>query len=155
MRRAEFDGDERGDRPSRPGYPEMPVWDGRVDEGEPLAAAANEIALGVWVCASVLGIAFGLLVASLAQVWARSVLAPGAVLGAGVVVASLGATLAAVGRYRLRGAVPPRPGGSSRALATASVFVVGALAWVALAVIFATGWDFPASLFARAARGDA
>ncbi len=42
---------------------------------------------------------------------------------------------------------------SSRPQAAASVFVVGTLALVVLAVTFATAWDFPASLFAHTASG--
>ncbi len=44
-------------------------------------------------------------------------------------------------------------GARRRPQAAASVFVVGTLAWVVLAVTFATAWDFPASLFTRAAGG--
>ena len=122
-------------------------------ERDLLAQVLNEIALGVWVGVSILGIMLGLLVASAAQVWARTVLVPGAVLGATVVVVSLGATVVAVGRYLWRG---PRASlgrrDSSPALAAIGVFIVGMLAWAVLVLIFATGWDFPASLFARAAR---
>lgn len=102
-----------------------------------------------------LGVMLGLVTAPLAQVWARDVLAPGAALGAVLVVASLCLTLVAAGRYLVRGAMRPRAGDSSLALATASVVIVGMLAWVVLVVIFATEWDYPASLFVRAAvRGD-
>lgn len=120
------------------------------EEREALVEAAREIALGVWVCVSVLGVVLGLITASLAQVWTRDVLAPGAVLGAIIVVASVCLTLVAAGRYVMRGAVLPGARGASRSLATVSAVLVGMLAWVVLAVIFATGWDFPASLFARA-----
>ena len=64
---------------------------GGADE-RALLAAAGELALGVWACLSLLGIALGLLLASLAQVWARTVWAPGAVLGGLLVLASAGLT---------------------------------------------------------------
>ena len=51
-------------------------WRGRPDERALLAEAASELALGVWVGLSLLGITLGLAVASLAQVWTRQVLAP-------------------------------------------------------------------------------
>ena len=56
-------------------------WLGRPDERALLAEAASELALGVWVGLSLLGITLGLAVASLAQVWTRQMLAPGALVG--------------------------------------------------------------------------
>ena len=147
-------GGSNGDGVPRWARPSGMAHRGEVaEERDLLAQGLNEIALGVWVCVSLLGIMLGLLVASAAQVWARTVLVPGAVLGATVVVVSLGATVVAVGRYLWRG---PRASlgrrDSSPALAVIGVFIVGMLAWAVLVLIFATGWDFPASLFARAAR---
>jgi len=153
MRNARFGGSNRNGlsrwaRPSRTAH-----GGGTALEGNLLAQLLNEIALGIWLCVSILGIMLGLLIASAAQVWARTVFAPGAVLGAAIVLASLGATLVAAGRYLWRG--PLAPWGwrdSSRWLAAMGVFIVGTFAWAALGIIFATSWDFPASLLARAER---
>lgn len=137
MRGATPNGSNR-DGPRRwPHPPATPYQGAAPEERDSPAQVLNEIALGVWVCVSILGIVLGLTVASLAQVWARSVLVPGAVLGALLVVVSLGVTVVATGRYLWRGALPPLGRrDSSRALANMSAFIVGMLAWTALAVIF-------------------
>ncbi len=126
---------------------------GLADERALLVAAAGELVLGVWTCLSLLGIALGLMVASLAQAWAQAVLAPGAVVGGVLVLASAGLTLLASHRYLWRGATLPCPANPSRPLAIGSVCVVVGVAWAALAIIFATGWEFPIALLWRPVSG--
>jgi len=107
------------------------------------AEAVNEAALGAWVCAALLGVALGLGVAKYAQAWARTAFHPTAILGALMVLISVGVTLAATTRYLDRAARLAYPRVPPRMLATFGLVLVSLLAWIALAIIAFAGWEFP------------
>ena len=107
------------------------------------AEAANEAALGAWVGAALVGIVGGLGIAKYAQAWAGATLHPAALVGAVVVILSVGLAAVASGRYLQRAANLAHPGTPPRSLATLGLVLVTLLAWLALAIIAFAGWEFP------------
>ena len=102
----------------------------------------NEGVLAVWVAVALLGIGLGTVVAKYAQAWARSTVHPAALLGSGVVLGSVLLVLLAAGRHLQLSALLATSGraGAVVGLAAVLVFLLG---WVALAIIWAAGWELP------------
>jgi hypothetical protein len=106
-------------------------------------AASGGLALPAWVCASLLGIVAGALLAKHGQYWAQTTWHPAAATGGVIVVASASLTaLAATRSLRRRaGEAPPR--GLERLLGVLSIALVTLVGWAALAIIFVAGWAWP------------
>ena len=105
-------------------------------------AARGGLTLPAWVCASLLGIVAGVLLAKHGQAWAQATWHPAAVTGAVIVAASVILTVLAATTYLRRGIGDAPPGGVDRLLAASSVVVVTLVGWAALAVIAFAGWGW-------------
>ncbi len=102
----------------------------------------SEGVFAAWVAVALLGIGLGMAVAKYAQAWARSTVHPAALLGSGVVLGSVLLVLLAAGRHLQLSALLATSGraGAVVGLAAALVLLLG---WVALAMIWAAGWEWP------------
>ena len=102
----------------------------------------SEAVFAVWVAVALLSIGLGTTAAKYAQAWARSTVHPAALLGSGVVLGSVVLVLLAAGRHLQLSALLAASGRAGAVVGLAAVLVL-LLGWVALAVIWAAGWDVP------------
>ena len=134
----------RSDRPL--GNPQRTRGDGparTADAAAPPKALTSGADLPAWVCASLLGVLSGVVLAKYGQAWGHDTWHPAAVWGALVVVASVTLTLLAAARYLVAGAGDLAPHGNARLLGILSAAMVLAVGWAALSVIVFAGWEFP------------
>lgn len=109
----------------------------------PTTRTAGEVALPAWLCASLVGVLAGVLLAKYAQVWAQTTWHPAALWGVFIVVTSAALTVVAGTRYLVGNTAGPPPQGMGRLLGVLSVALVVAVAWGALAIILVAGWQWP------------